>query len=186
MSDKEVEEIDVSGNVALSTALSQALSTNVSDTEASTSEEDDSNNLEPNDEEPTHTVAVCDDNEDLFFFETQNVTRSIAFDPESPDGDEKFPIQGRGSIDNILVQAESDTFEVFLRVDDDTIIDAKKFSYLESLSQELSHISAYQRTNGDYILSITEYPFKERVKFSLIPSQETTFTLIRPELRLKS
>jgi len=188
MSKKDIEVIDVSGDTSLAVALNEVLNADkVIDTENSidSGENDTESNNTTVEKEVNNVEVNCDEDPELFFFEAQNITRSSPFDPQTDDGEESFPVRGTGQIDNILVQAQSDTFKVFLRIDDDNVIDDKQFSQLQNLSQELTHISAYQRSSGDYILSITDYPFKKEVKFSLSPTQQTTFDLIRPELRME-
>ena len=186
----DIEVINLEDTDPLDVALSEALRDSEGDSSYEVPENDsgsaDNDELEDTEEPQTEEPKKVQlEDKELTFFERKNITRSTPFDPESKDGKESFPIRGRGSIDNILVQSESDTFGLFLRVDDDDIIDNESFTYLNSISQELSHISAYQRTDGDYIVSITDYPFTESVEFSIIPTEETTFTLIRPEVITK-
>jgi len=190
MTKKKVETLEVGESTSLSVALAETLS---GDAEVTTTTDDAEETDDEVKEDTTHddseehtNVVVCENDPELFFFENRNITTSIAFDPEgSQKDDDSFPVRGKGQIDNILVQADSDTFSVTLKVDDDELIDNRNWSYLNSISQELAHIGAYQKSSGEYVLSISDYPFKNEVKFSILPTQETTFELIRAELMIE-
>jgi len=123
--------------------------------------------------------------ETLYFFQLDNITRGGAFRPKDESNDaENFPLEASGQIETITIVSDSDTFETTFILDDDKVIDGTSWSELNSISQELAHIGAYQRSEGDYVLSISDYPFNEVVDLSIAPESETTFSLIRVEIMI--
>lgn len=120
--------------------------------------------------------------ETLFFLELNDKTQASSFRPE--DGDKDFPINASGQVDNILILSQDKTFSVYLEADDDRLLDNKSWSTINSNSQELPHVGGYQKQNGDYVLSISDYPFNEKLDFSIQPTQETTFRTIRVEVMI--
>jgi hypothetical protein len=123
--------------------------------------------------------------ETLFFFQINNRTQATPFTPEDPEKTGRgFPIEGSGQIDSIVVVAKSNTFNVTLETDGDKIVDNQSWSQLDVLSSDLAHIGAYQRTSGEYVVSLSDYPFNEIVDFSIRPTQQTTFDTIRVEVIL--
>ena len=123
------------------------------------------------------------DRETLFYFELDNITRTTPFVPEDPsDRNKTFPVNASGQLDSILVIADSDDFSATVEVDDNTVLDNDAWQSIEAVSQELPHIGAYERRDGGYVLSISDYVFNDHVDFSLRPDGETTFETIRVEI----
>ena len=123
------------------------------------------------------------DRKTLFYFELDSVTRSTPFVPEDPSNSDKtFPVNASGQLDSILVIADSDDFSATIEVDDNTVLDNDSWQSVEAVSQELPHIGAYERREGGYVLSISDYIFNDHVDFSLRPDGETTFETIRVEI----
>lgn len=184
---ENVEILDISDSTSLSVALAEALGENVDveDTENNDSTDESQPEDNQNDKEvEEQTDVVCEDESpELFFFENKDVTRSNTFDPEGDtDEDKSLPLQARGQIDNILLQGDKNTYRVFLRVDSDVVIDNERLSDLQSISQELVHIGAYQKTSGEHVLSVSDYPFKDELIMSISPTEETAFDIIRVEV----
>lgn len=121
----------------------------------------------------------------LFFYQIDDKTTEGSFRPEDPgDSSKRFPLKSSGQIETITVVSQSSSFNATLILDSDKIIDNKSWSYLDTLSQELSHIGAYQRSGGEYVLSISDYPFNKEIDFSLRPTDDVTFDVIRVELMI--
>lgn len=189
MSDKEVEVYDVSDSTSLQVALTEALNADPKEVtpDEDTNEEESGDDTDEESNNATETTRVVkDDTPEIYYFEQNNITRNITFDPQQPDteGDKGFPVRARGQIDSIIVEAQSNDFRLAVRVDDDDIVDNKHFSDLQSISQELAHIGAYEKSNGNYVFSLADYTFRDELRFSIIPNGSITFDLIRVELML--
>jgi len=189
MSNKEVEVYDISDSTSLQVAITEALNADPKEVtpDEDTDEEESEDNTDEESNDTTETTRVVkDDTPEIYYFEQNNITRDITFDPQQPDseGDKGFPVRARGQIDSIIVESQSDDFRLAVRVDDDNIVDDKHFTNLQSISQELAHIGAYQKSNGNYVFSLADYTFRDELRFSIIPNGSITFDLIRVELML--
>lgn len=202
---KDVEEIDLS---AISTSARLALleefneDTVVEEIEDSSGKDTDSPTVESGDgpdedlldgirSEVTETEDDPNETEErverqtLFFFKLEDIQRKGHFRPDNPKvGDKGFPLQSSGQIESITIIAGSSNFSTFVQVDDDKVLDDEDWSYINDISQELPHIGAYRRTDDDYVLSISDYPFNREIDFSIEAKEEISFTLIRVEIML--
>ena len=132
-----------------------------------------------------NTTSSPEERQTLFFFQIEDKTQSTPFRPEDPENYNRgFPVNSSGQIDSIFISAQSNTFRVMLEIDGDKILDNASWSELNSISQELAHVGAYQESGGNYILSISDYPFNETLDLSIRPISETVFDYIRVELML--
>lgn len=122
--------------------------------------------------------------ETLVFGQEDDITTSSSFRPTTDNGEDIFPLRGSGQIDSMFISSASNTFKVFLELDGDKILDSISWSDLESQSDELAHIGAYQKSSGDFVVSINDYPFNQEIDFSIKPAQQTSFNTIRVEIML--
>lgn len=122
-----------------------------------------------------------DESEELVFIEEKDITRTRAFTPQQDEKEKRhLPIEGRGRLENLLIVGESQDYKVRVENDEDDIVD-DTFSYLETFSNELSHVSAY--TKDQYsVVNVSGYPFNERLHFRVTPTSEVTFKLVRAEV----
>lgn len=118
-------------------------------------------------------------------FEISDLSASKPFKPEDPeDRGIDFPIRASGIIDNIVIVCQSSDFNATLELDGDKVLDNRSWSDLEVLSGDLAHVSAYERTSGEHVISISNYAFNEEADFSIRPTKEVTFDTIRVELKI--
>lgn len=117
-------------------------------------------------DEPTRSIV----------YEETGVTSSGAFylTPE----DEGAFIDGPGSVDNILIVADSDQFSVAVDTEDATLVD-HQFTTLQTNSAELSHVAAYERSDGKFICSVSDFPFRERASATVTAHEQVTFDRLR-------
>lgn len=88
-------------------------------------------------------------------------------------------IDGPGSIDTLLVVADSESFGVRVESDgDQSLVDAL-YPRLDMWSEELDHVSAYQARQGQYAISVTNFPFREWARTVVRVEDETTFEWVR-------
>lgn len=120
--------------------------------------------------------------ETLEFGERKSFTSSSSFRPRDENGEKIFPIRGSGQVDTILVSADDNTFSVYLELDGKKVIESESWSDLDTKSNELPHINAYQKTSGEYIVVVNDYPFNEEVDFSITPAGDTSFNTVRAEI----
>lgn len=122
--------------------------------------------------------------EELFFVRHQDITINTTFRPDKKEEDEKLPVHGSGSIDNLLAIAQADTFSVYVEVDNTKVINNESISDLKDISDELANISAYQTGSGKQIINVSDYPFNDSIDWSITPTESTTFDEIRTEIIL--
>jgi len=131
-------------------------------------------------EESVETVEARDE---LFLINEKNVTRSSYFTPQGTDAEDDsvdLPVEGEGRLDNLIIIASSQNFSVTVRVDDNKPID-DTFSYVQAVSAELTHASAYSDGN-EFIFHVSNYPFNEYFNTTIVPHEEIEFSLIRIEV----
>jgi len=140
--------------------------------------------IQPEKDEPDdNTTEEPVRRETLYFFEITDKSRTGSFRPKSDTVEKrKFPLNTSGQIETILVIAQSDTFNITLDIDNDKVLDNNSWQSINDVSQELSHIAGYQRSSGEYVLSISDYPFNDRLDFSIKATGQTTFDRIRVEV----
>lgn len=125
--------------------------------------------------------------DDLTFIEERNVNLKTGVwnTPESEDdlGDfSNLPLELDGKIENFLVVADKPDFSIRVEVDDHDILD-DEYSFIESISNELSKVSAYKSTDNTYVVSVMDYDFSNRFNALIKPNAENvTFEVIRVEI----
>lgn len=201
MTGEKIDIIDIAGeSTSLQTALMEVFGVdNKPHGDRGTSDDSDGKNNtvgEMEDESPLGLAGIEtsteekkqnleDERQTLFFFQNEDLTESNSFRPEDPnDRDKSFPVKAFGQIDSIFVQSPSNNFSVYLEIDGDRIIESKSWSDLDAISQELAHISAYQRQSGEFVVSVSDYVFNDEIDFSIRPNEEITFDFIRVELMI--
>lgn len=128
-----------------------------------------------------------EDDDSITFIEERDVTlRSGVFnEPESPDtlaDMQHMPLEQSGLLENFLVVADSPNFKVRVEVDDHNILD-DEYSFIETNSNEFTKIGAYQRTDGKYVVSVSDYEFRERFDALIRPIDDNIlFDVIRVEV----
>jgi len=92
-------------------------------------------------------------------------------------------LEGKGSIDQILVEAATNNFSVWIKVDGTVYLD-KHYSYFSDLSDYLDNISAFQ-DNSKYYLSIRHTMFKKGFRIDIISDDSTVFNHILVKYRVR-
>lgn len=131
-------------------------------------------------------VEVIEESDRPFFVEMRDFTKNSPFGPrrqddatDPSDKQDDFPIKGRGKLDNLLIIADSDQYELNVAVDDRDVVD-DSYSSLSSISDELEHVSAYNRDN-EFITLVTDYPFEEGLYVTIKPLESIFFYRVRAE-----
>lgn len=124
-----------------------------------------------------------DDEEDVrspLVIDRQDFTTASAFDVKEPG--RSFPIEGEGTLVDLLVIADSDQFDVYVAVDGKNIV-SEDYSSLVDDSVELARIAAYQRTNdSNYVLNVSDVDFRSEIEAVITPREEITFLRQRADL----
>lgn len=136
-------------------------------------------------------MVLVDPGEELFFIQQKNITRQSSFRPDPTTSthedpitkEDQLPIDRAGRIDSLLVVSEQSDYEVLVELDRVNVVE-DSFSFLQENTDELAHVSAYER-NGSYVTSITGYPFVEHLDVEVTPNVEMNFNLIRAEVVLE-
>jgi hypothetical protein len=110
--------------------------------------------------------------------ERENVTTSDPFYIREPGL--SLPYPGPGTLISALVIADDNDFSVFMDVDGQHVID-ESFDSLETISNELERISAYQGSRG-YVFSASEYEFQDELNIVISPNSEIEFLRQRVEI----
>lgn len=123
--------------------------------------------------------------EEVIVIDQRDITRSRTFSPTKNDTQDNtitFPIRDEGVLDSFVLQGNSDQFSVKVEIDDNTILD-DEYTTIETFSDQLSHAGAFSR-NGNFIVSVSNYPFNERVNIEITPlgGTEILFDLVRAEI----
>jgi hypothetical protein len=123
---------------------------------------------------------------DVFFIEEQNVTlKAGVFNQPSAEDEigsmQDLPIKQSGTLVDFVLIAEDSNFSVKVEIDEHDIID-DTYSYISDMSTELSRIGGYEDNNGNYVVHVADYDFRERLNVLIRPEDDnTTFKLIRLE-----
>lgn len=131
------------------------------------------------------TVDQTEDDDELYYIQDTGVrlTNNTWYSPKGEDelgGIQNLPLKVEGTLDNFLVIAESPYFKVRVSVDETDVI-KDSYTDLAEISNELTHVSAYQK-NGSYVVSVFDYPFRERIDTSVRPTNGALdITRIRTE-----
>ena len=157
------------------------------DEEEGKEEEDTHSELE---EHTSSDVALFNtkevEDEDYFFIEERDVTlQKGVFNQlaaEDKVGDiQQLPIKQSGTLIDFVLIAEDSNFSVKVEIDEHDIID-DTYTYISDVSTELSKVGAYKDNDGNYVVHVTDYDFRERCNVLIRPENEnTTFKLIRLE-----
>lgn len=107
--------------------------------------------------------------------ELDDVTKSRDFYVTPDEFGRSIP--GPGSLDTFMVVGDSDTFGVRVETETTTLVD-ESFTRLESFSSHLDHVSA-NTSGGDRVVSVTDFPFRERLRCQVTVQGETTFSWVR-------
>lgn len=83
----------------------------------------------------------------------------------TPGGGMNVP--GPGSLDSLLVIADTDQFGVRVESEEASLAD-DYYTDLEPWSDEFDHISAYQTSGGDYVISVKNFPYRESVRVKVL------------------
>lgn len=147
----------------------------------------DNNNSSKNTREGRATLEQTREEEkDFVFIEERNVTfkPGVFNKPAAEDelGDiEELPVHQDGTLVDAVVIAEDSNFALKVEIDEHDIID-DTYSYISDVSTELSKVGAYQTSNGNYLVHVTDYDFNERLDVGIRPQNENIeFKLIRIE-----
>lgn len=111
--------------------------------------------------------------------EERGVSYHTTHTPEDDTDGEDLPFNFEGQLNSLVVIADSDDFGVTVRVDDSEVV-SDDYSQLSKYSDDLPNLSAYER-NGQYIVVVTEYPFREVFSCTVDPHSEVHFEKIRVE-----
>jgi hypothetical protein len=112
----------------------------------------------------------------------QDFTTADAFPIKEPGTE--FPIEGPGTLIDLLIIADSDQFDVYVEVDGREIV-TSSFTRLQDDTVELARISAYQRADDpNYVFDLTQLDFQHQIRAVITPHQEITFRRQRADLNL--
>lgn len=126
-----------------------------------------------------------EDKKEVVVIEEKNITRDGVFYPKDSREEnpiQSLPVHGEGELDLLIVRSNSQNFSLEVSVDDTDIIDDMTYTELNNLAPDLSHISAYDTADGEFVVTVTDYPFYEIVRARIRANDEITFPLIRVEL----
>lgn len=90
-----------------------------------------------------------------------------------------FQVEGPGMIDTVVIRGDSSDYAVEIETDSAVLI-RDNWTALNTLSDDLTHISAYQ-DSGDSIVVVQDYPYREYSTVAIDPGSEMTFERIRAE-----
>jgi hypothetical protein len=125
--------------------------------------------------------------DDVFFIEEQNVTlKAGVFNQPSAEDEigsiQELPIRQTGTLVDAVIIGSDPEFSVKVEVDEHDVVD-DTYSYLADVSTELSKVGAYENNNGNYVVHVTNYEFKERLNVLVRPeNDDTNYKLIRIEV----
>lgn len=94
---------------------------------------------------------------------------------------QSLPVAGPGTLVSAVVIAETDQFDVFVELDDQTVASAPAAT-LRTRSAELERIAVYERENGDTVVTVSDYQFQQHVDVVITPQESITFPLQRAEV----
>lgn len=120
---------------------------------------------QPEGESPTRSLV-----EDI-----EDVTKSSDFYVTTDDFGREVP--GPGSLDTFMVVADADAFGVRVETEDTTLVD-EDFTTLSNFSDHLDHVSA-STSGSDRVVSVTDFPFRGRVRCQVTVTDEVTFSWVR-------
>lgn len=122
------------------------------------------------------------DRRETVVIERRSFTTADSFHFKEPG--RELPIDGPGSLVQLLVAVDSDQFDVFVEADDEVLV-SDAFTDLQDLSSEFNRISAFQQAGGgDFIFSVKNYEFQHTFDAVIQPNQSMTFARQRAEIDL--
>lgn len=138
-------------------------------------------------EEAKYSHEQEESHKEVIVIDQRNITRRRTFSPTKRRTDGStitFPIKSTGTLDSFVLQANSDQFSVLVEIDDNTVID-DDYTTLETYSDQFTHSGAFSRS-GNYVVSVSNYPFRERINIEITPrgGTEVSFDLVRAEIIL--
>lgn len=92
-----------------------------------------------------------------------------------------MPIQGEGVLDSFVIKSPNTNFSVSVEIDSFDALDKETFDSISNISTALSHIGAFSKS-GTHTVSVSSYPFNERLNLIVHPHEEITFTIVRAEV----
>lgn len=112
----------------------------------------------------------------------QDFTTASSFSIKEPG--RSFPLEGPGTLVDLLLIADSDQFDVSVEVDGHSIV-TEAYTNLVDDSVELARIAAYQRTgDSNYVLNISDLDFRAKIDASITPNEQITFLRQRADLSI--
>lgn len=125
-------------------------------------------------------VDIIEEAEKVFLIEQTNITARSQFTPKAgSDDQDRLPIHGLGRLDNLVIISNSNLYDVNVAVDDRDVVD-DSYDTLNTISNELEHVSAYSRNNS-FVVVVTDYPFEEGLHIRIRPRERMTFSRVRVE-----
>lgn len=113
--------------------------------------------------------------------------RSLVYDRESftetgtfyvtPD-DVGMRVPGPGTLDTLLVVADSDDFGVRVETDSTALVD-ESFARLEEFSDELGHVSAYKTATDERVISVRDFEYRNYVRAAVDAKAGQDFDWVR-------
>lgn len=124
-----------------------------------------------------------DEIREAIVIDRQDFTTADAFQINEPG--QTFPIDGPGTLIDLLIIADSDQFDVYIAVDGRQIV-AEAFTSLLDDTVELARIAAYQRVDDDnYVFNFTDVDFQHQIEAAITPNESITFLRQRADLDLR-
>lgn len=118
---------------------------------------------------------------EVVVIERMDFTTNQGFHIEEPG--RAMPIEGAGELVNLAVVADSDQFDIYLAIDGREKASGAATD-LEPVSAELERIAVYERNDGRFVWTASEYEFRQSVDAVVTPREQITFQLQRAELDL--
>ena len=91
------------------------------------------------------------------------------------------PFRFEGFLDTFVFKSNSNNFNATVEVDEFDVLNRQAFTDIQDISIELSHVGAFE-SNGSYVLSVSSYPFSERLYIQIEPLETITVELVRTEI----
>lgn len=124
--------------------------------------------------------------EDALIIDRRDITLDNSFRLKGEDTEGnvvEMPIEGDGVLDSFVIKSPSTNFSVSVEIDSFDALDRETFDSISNISTALSHIGAFSES-GTHTVTVSSYPFNERLNLAVHPQQEITFTIIRAEVIL--
>lgn len=109
----------------------------------------------------------------------RDFTTTSAFNLHDPST--SLPLEGPGTLVDLLIISDSDQMDIFLSIDDRDIVQ-ESFQSIQADSSDLSRLAAYERTDNKFVFSASDYEFQHQLSAGVVPNEETTFDRQRVEV----